>query len=122
LNVAPALTLVDQMLQLTLSDISLFAFDVVVWTDGFVSTALGTAGLGIHAVCRRCLSSSSLSYSADPISSAESFTVVHGVEWCHSYLTSCHFKLALFLTDSQSALALLSMAPAFFQPKSFWDN
>jgi len=30
-------------------------------------------------------------------------------------------QLALFLIDSQLALALLSTAPAFFQSKSFWD-
>jgi len=34
--------------------------------------------------------------------------------------SSCYFQPALFLTDSQSALVLLSTAPAFFQPKS-WD-
>jgi len=26
------------------------------------------------------------------------------LEWCHSHLETCHFQLALFLTDSQSAL------------------
>jgi len=36
-------------------------------------------------------------------------------------MKTCHFQLVLFLTDSQSALALLSTAPAFIQPKSFWD-
>jgi len=43
------------------------------------------------------------------------------MEWCHSHLKSCHFQSALFSTDSQSALTLLSTAPAFFQLKSFWD-
>jgi len=41
--------------------------------------------------------------------------------WCNSHLKSCHFQSVLFLTDSQSALALLSIALAFLQPKSFWD-
>jgi len=31
----------------------------------------------------------------------------------HFHLKACHFQSALFLTDSQSALALLSTAPAF---------
>jgi len=43
--------------------------------------------------------------------SAESFALVHGLEWCHSHLKSCHFQSALFLTDSQSALT----------PKSFFE-
>jgi len=36
-------------------------------------------------------------------------------------MKSCHFQSALFLTDSQSALTLLSTVSAFLQPKSFWD-
>jgi len=52
--------------------------------------------------------------------SAESLALIHGLEWCHSHLKSCHFQSALFLTDSQLALTLLSTAPAFLQPKSFW--
>jgi len=53
--------------------------------------------------------------------SAKPLALIHGLEWCHSHLKSCHFQLALFLTDSQSALTLFSTAPAFLQPKSFWD-
>jgi len=69
---------------------SLPTSDVVVWTDGSVSSPLGAGGAGIHAVCGRCSSSSSLSYSADPVSSnfsAESSALVHGLEWCHSHLS-----------------------------------
>jgi len=39
----------------------------------------------------------------------------------NSHLKSCHFQSAHFLTDSQSALTLLSSALAFLQPKSFWN-
>jgi len=98
--------------------------DVVIWTDGSVLSPLGAGGAGVYAVYGGCSSSSSLSYSAGPVSSsfsAETSALVHGLEWCHSHLKSCHFQSALFLTDSQSALALLSSAPAFLQPKSFWD-
>jgi len=65
-----------------------------------------------------------LSYSAGPVFSsfsAEFLALVHGLEWCHSHLKSCHFQSALYLTDSQSPLTLLSRAPVFLQPKSFWD-
>jgi len=78
----------------------------VVWTDGSVPSG----GAGIHAVCGRCSSSSSLSYSAGPVSSsfsAESSALIYDLEWCHSHLKSCHFQSALFLTDLQSALTLL---------------
>jgi len=72
----------------------------------------------------RCSSSSSLSYLAGLVSSsfpAESSALVHGLEWCHFHLKSCHFWSALFLMDSHSATTLLSSAPAFLQPKSFWN-
>jgi len=103
---------------------SLPATDVVIWTDVSVPSPLSTGGVGIHAVCGRCSSFSSLSYSAGLVSSsfsAESSALVQGLEWCHSHLKSCHFQSTLFLTDFQSALILLSSAPAFLQPKSSWD-
>jgi len=98
--------------------------DVVVWTDGSVPSPLVAEGADVQATCKRCLSSSSLFYEAGLIFSsfsAEFLALVHGLEWCHSHLKTCHFQSALFLTYSQSALALISTAPAFLQPKSFWD-
>jgi len=103
----------------------LLTSDVVVWTDGSAPSPLSAGGADVQAACRRCLSSSSLSYSAGPVSSsflAESLALVHDLEWCHSHLKTCHFQSSLFVTDSQSALVLLSMAPAFIQPKSFRDT
>jgi len=85
---------------------------------------LGARDADVHAVYGRCSYSSSLSYSAGPVSSsfsAEPLALVHGLEWCLSRLKSCHFQLALLLTGSQSARTLLSTVPAFLQPKSFWD-
>jgi len=98
--------------------------DVVVWPDGSVSSSLGAGGAGVQAACRRCLSSSLLSYSAGIISSsflAEYMALIHGLEWCHTDLKTCHTPSSLFLTDCQSALALLFSASAFLQPKFFWD-
>jgi len=99
--------------------------DVVVWTDDrwLCLLSFEPGGAGIHAVSERCSSSSSLSYSAGPVSSsflAESSALLHSLEWCHSP-KSGHFQSALFLMDSQSALTLLSSTPAFIQPKSFWN-
>jgi len=65
-----------------------------------------------------------LSYSTDPIFSSfsvEFLTLLHGLEWCHSHFNTFHFQSALFLTDSLSAIALLSTVPAFLQPKSLRD-
>jgi len=50
-----------------------------------------------------------------------SLTLVHGLEWYHSHLKTCHFQSALFLTDSQLVLALLFTTTAFLQLQSFWD-
>jgi len=47
---------------------SLPTSDVVVWTDGSIPSPLDAGGAGIQQACRRCSSSSSLSYSACPIS------------------------------------------------------
>jgi len=98
---------------------------VVVWTDGAVSSRLGAGSASVQAVCGRCSFSSSLFYSPGPVSSSfstESLAQVHCLEWCHSHLKLCHFQSALFLTDSQSALIVLSTISAFLQPKYYWDN
>jgi len=103
---------------------SLPTFNVVIWTDDSVPSPLGAGGASVQAACRRCSFSSSLSYSAGPVSSsfsAESLALVHGLKWCNSHLKAFHFQSALFLTDFQSALAVLCTAPAFLQPKFFWD-
>jgi len=94
----------------------LLTSDVFIWTIGSVPSPLSAGSAGVQAACRRCSSSSSLSYSAGLISSSfsvEFLALVYGLEWCHFHLKTCHFQSALFLTNSQSALALLSMAPAF---------
>jgi len=52
---------------------------------------------------------------AGPISSdysAEFLALVHGLEWCHSHLKTCHFQSALSRTDSQSVIAFHSTAPS----------
>jgi len=53
--------------------------DVVVWTDSSVTSPLGAGGAVVQAICGKCLSSSSLPYSAGPVSSsfsAESLALV----------------------------------------------
>jgi len=96
-------------------------FDVVVWTGGSSLLPWVPEVQVYQAACRRCLSSS-LSYTAGPISSsfsAESLALVRGLKWCHSHLKTCHFQSALFLTDSQSALTLLSPPRRFSNQSPF---
>ena len=103
---------------------SLPPVDVYIWTDGSVPTNFGPGGAGIYALCTKCSSTISLSYSSGPVSSsftAEISALRHGLEWCKLHHTTCHFSSALFLTDSQSALTLLSTSPSLLLPKPIWD-
>jgi len=91
--------------------------DVVVWTDGSFRSPLGAVGAGVHAACRRCFSSSSLSCSADPVISSfsvESLALVYGLEWCHHHLKTCTFNRPFSKPTPNRSLP-------FFQPKSFGD-
>ena len=75
------------------------------------------------SVCSKCNTSNSLSFSADPIASsftAETFALKQGLAWCTSHLMTCKFQSVLFLTDSQSALCILSSAPSYLLPESLW--
>ena len=44
-----------------------------------------------------------------------------GLDWCSSHLMTCKFQSVLFLTDSQSALSILSSAPSYLLPESLWN-
>jgi len=85
------------------------ASDEVVWTDdSAVCYPLSTVGTSVHAACRRCLSSSSLSYSVGPVSSTFLSWVpctLHALElWYHSHLKTCHFQSALSKPTSNRPL------------------
>jgi len=80
-----------------------------------VPSPLGAGGADVQTAYRRCLSSTSLSYSASPISSsflAESLALIHSLKCCHFHLKTCHI---------QSASGISLTAPAFLQPKFFWN-
>ena len=60
-------------------------------------------------------------FSAGPIASsftAETFALKQGLAWCTRHLMTCKFQSVLFLTDSQSALCILSSAPSYLLPES----
>ena len=98
--------------------------DIQVWTDGSVSSLFGPGGAGVYVTCCQCNTSNSLSFSPGPISSsftAETFALKQGLDWCTSQLMTCKFQSVLFLTDSQSALSILSSAPSYLLPESLWN-
>ena len=98
--------------------------DIQVLTDGSVPSLFGPGGAGVYATCSKCNTSHSLSFSSGPIASsftAETFALKQGLVWCTSHLTTCNFQSVLFLTDSQSALSILSSAPSYLLPESLWN-
>ena len=98
--------------------------DIQVWTDGSVPSLFGPGGAGVYAICSKCNTSNSLSFSSGPIASsftAETFALKQGLAWCTSHLMTCKFQSVLFLTDSQSALSILSSAPSYLLPESLWN-
>ena len=88
------------------------------WTDGSVPSLFGA---GVYVTCFKCNTSNSLSFSTGPLASsftAETFALKQGLDWCTSHLLTCKFHSVLFLTDSQSALSILSSAPSYLLPES----
>ena len=52
---------------------------------------------------------------------AETFALKQGIDWCNNHLMTCKFQSVLFLTDSQSALFILSSAPSYLLSESLWN-
>ena len=98
--------------------------DIQVWTDGSVPSLFSPGGAGVYVICSKCNTSCSLSFSSGPIASsftAEILALKQGLDWCTSHLMTCKFQSVLFLTDSQSALSILSSAPSHLLPESLWN-
>ena len=75
----------------------------------------------MYATCSKCNTSNSLSFFISFSFTAETFALKQGLEWCTSHLMTCKFQSVLFLTDSQSALSILSSAPSYLLPESLWN-
>ena len=98
--------------------------DIQVWTDGSVPSLFGPGGIGVYVTCSKCNTSNFLFFSTSPIASsftAETFAFKQGLDWCTSHLMTCKFQSVLFLTDSQSAISVLSSAPSYLLPESVWN-
>ena len=88
--------------------------DLTIWTDGSVIGKLGPGGSGVFINCSSCSSSFSLSFHAGEHCTsfvAEVVAIQHALSWSISHHSSCHFTSLLLLTDSLSALSVLSSAP-----------
>ena len=78
----------------------------------------------MYVTCSKCHTSNSLSFYTGPTASsfiAETFILKQSLDWCTNHLMTCKFQSVLFLTDSQSALSILSSAPSYLLPKSLWN-
>ena len=95
--------------------------DISVWTDGLVPGGLGQGGAGIHIKCSKCITATSLSFSTDLWAnsySAETFAILHALEWCISQSTTCNFQSITLFSDSLSVLSTLSAPLPYLTPKS----
>ena len=98
--------------------------DIQVRTDGSVPTFFGPGDAGVYVTCSKCHTSYSCPFFFGPIASsftAETFALKQGLAWCTSHLMTCKFQSVLFLTDSESALSILSSAPSYLLPESLWN-
>ena len=95
--------------------------DISAWTDGSVPGGLGQGGAGIHIKCRKCVTATSLSFSTGLWAtsySAETFALLHALEWCISHSKTCNFESITFFSDSLSVLSTLSNPLPYLTPKS----
>ena len=99
--------------------------DISAWTDGSVPGGLGQGGAGIHIKCSKCVTATSLSFSTGLSAtsySAETFAILHALEWCISHSTTCNFEFITFFSDSLSVLSTLSTPLPYLTPKSLCNT
>ena len=95
--------------------------DISAWTDGSVPGGLGQGGAGIHIKCTKCVTATSLSFSTGLWAtsySAETFALLHALEWYISHSKTCNFESITFFSDSLSVLSTLSTPLTYLTPKS----
>ena len=89
---------------------------LTVWYLG----GLGQGGAGIHTKCTKCVTATSLSFSTGLWAtsySAETFAILHALEWCISHSKTCNFESITFFSDSLSVLSTLSTPLPYLTPK-----
>ena len=69
--------------------------NITALTDGSVSVGMGQGGAGIHSKCTKCLTATYLSFLTGLCASsfsAETYAILHALEWCISHYKSCGFE------------------------------
>ena len=68
--------------------------DTSAWTDSSVPGGMGQGGAGIHIKCTKCVTATSLSSTGlwATSYSAETFAILHALEWCISLSKTCNFE------------------------------
>ena len=95
--------------------------NISAWTDGSVPGGLGQGGAGIHIKGTKCVTATSLSFSTGLWAtsySAETFAILHALEWCISHSKTYNFESITFFSDSLSVLSTLSTPLPYLTPKS----
>ena len=70
-----------------------------------------TSSVQIHIKCTKCVTATSLSFLTGLWAtsySAETFAILHALEWCISHSKTCNFESITFFPDSLSVLSTLS--------------
>ena len=86
--------------------------DISAWTDGSVPGGLGQGGAGIHIKCSKCVTATSLSFSAGLWStsySAETIAILHALKWYIPHYKTCNFESITLFSDTLSILSTLSV-------------
>ena len=99
-------------------------YDLVLWTDGFVSFPFGKGSSGILANCSLCGNETTLFFSAGPVGSsfsAKACTILQALCWSWQHQQVCHFSFLLLLSDSRSVLTTLSYPPSYLLLQSLWQ-
>ena len=93
--------------------------DISAWTDGSVPGGLGQGGAGIHIKCTKCVTATSLSFPTGLWAtsySAETFALLHALEWCISHSKTCNFNSITFFPTLYLSYQL-SLPPTIFNPQ-----
>ena len=100
---------------------SLSHSDISAWTDSSVPGWLGQDGAGVRIKCTKYVTATSLSFSIGLWAtsySAETFAILHVLEWCISHSKTCNFESIILFSDSLSVLSTLCAPLPYLTPKS----
>ena len=104
---------------------SLSHSDITSRTDCSVRGRLEQGGEGIDIKCTKCVTATSLSFWTGLWAtsySAETYAILHALEWCISHSKTCAFESFILFSDALSILSTLSAPLSYLTPKSLTDS